>query len=309
MYDIIDNMHPIMRNYWRSFYTNRTPHNQPQPTRNKFLKNLKKGDQQFSRRIILLFNNQLTFNNTMNAIAVNTPVYMESFLSSLDSVYDHEQEECLPRRQGSISQNSSTPNQFATSIDEAETYCPPSILRRQKASCSPHSVSFCFVAVSILNDDGTIIRDVSTRLIGSPEIKIRSFAHSLDKRTSARESNSKSSKLVKSAIHKKYHLGDKPRTASDIVIGLGENKSQALASVSSLKVHDYAFVKRRNGNYSYSILADRTIAKNPKGGKEEECMIFVTSPEGHSKIIKRKYWADMIGLVKDDNCSWLRKYS
>ncbi|KAL7466404.1 hypothetical protein ACHAXS_006703 [Conticribra weissflogii] len=239
----------------------------------------------------------------MNAIAINTPVCMESFLSSLDSVYEHEQKESLPTLHGSMSHRVSAPNQFSSSISKAESYCPPSILRRQKTPGSPNSVSFCFAAVSILNDDGTITRDVSTRLIGSPGSQIRNFVGSLDKRTSTKISHDKSNKLDNTTMLKRYHLGDKPRSASHIAICLGENKSQAIAAVSSLKVHDYAFVKRRNGEYSYSILADRTMTRNPKDGKEEESMVFVTSPEGHSKIIKRKYWADMIGLVQDDTCS------
>mmetsp|Transcript_20334 Transcript_20334/g.41717 ORF Transcript_20334/g.41717 Transcript_20334/m.41717 type:complete len:244 (+) Transcript_20334:64-795(+) len=239
----------------------------------------------------------------MNAVAINATDFIESSLCSLDSIYDHEQEEYFPRLPRTMSHRTPAANQFPAYNGKPESNCPPSILRRQKNRCSTHSVSFLFVTISILNDDGTITRDVFTQLIGSSEIKIHSFIDlknkAIDKRMSSKNPHHKSSKTDEISSNKKYHLGDKPRSTSHIIFGLGENKSQALASVSSLKIHEYAFVKRSNGEYSYSILADRTITKNPKDGKEVECMVFVTSPEGHSKIIKRKYWADMVCLVKD----------
>lgn len=241
--------------------------------------------------------------NKMNAVAISTPAFVESSLCSLYTIYDHEQEEYFSRLPRTMSQRIPSADQFPVHNRKPENNCPPSILRRQKNRGSTHSVSFLFVTVSILNDDGTITRDVFTRLIGSSEMQSHSFIDSknnaIDKITRLRNSHDKSSKKDKNSSNKKYHLGDKPRSTSHIIFGQGENKSQALASVSSLKIHEYAFVKRRNGEYSYSILADRIITKNPKDGKEEECMVFVTSPEGHSKIMKRKYWADRVCLVKD----------
>ena len=79
----------------------------------------------------------------------------------------------------------------------------------------------------------------------------------------------------------------------------------------SLQKHDFAFVKRSNGHYSYAILAYRTtsgddspshhndsmksIDNNGKGG--EEGMAFVMDNSGSTKMIRKKHWAEYVRLV------------
>ena len=92
-----------------------------------------------------------------------------------------------------------------------------------------------------------------------------------------------------------YVLGDSPRCLSHMII---ESCPQAaLERVSCLNIHDFAFVKRSNGLWSYAILAHRYVDIN-----NEEHMIFVLNEVGCTKTVKKGQWgkcvscAAMIGI-------------
>jgi len=55
----------------------------------------------------------------------------------------------------------------------------------------------------------------------------------------------------------------------------------------TLEMHDFAFVRRSNGSYSYAIIAERS----------EECMVFVMNYSGATKIISKKHWGKLVRPV------------
>ena len=87
-----------------------------------------------------------------------------------------------------------------------------------------------------------------------------------------------------------YVLGDSPQCLSHMII---ETCPQAaFERVSRLNVHDFAFVKRTNGSWSYAILASRYVDTN-----NEEHMVFVLNGIGATKIFKRSQWASCVCCV------------
>ncbi|KAL3779776.1 hypothetical protein HJC23_005993 [Cyclotella cryptica] len=97
-------------------------------------------------------------------------------------------------------------------------------------------------------------------------------------------------------FRKDYTLGETARSPSHMIIESCPQK--AAKNVSQLKNYDFAFIKRTDGSWTYSILASRSCV----GGLElsespEECMLFVMSDGGSTKLIKRRQWVDFIRLV------------
>ena len=82
-----------------------------------------------------------------------------------------------------------------------------------------------------------------------------------------------------------YKLGDTLRSPDDMVAQ--PSREAQLIAVESLKPHDFAFVRRSDGSYSYGILAY----------SREETLVFVLCEDGSTKSIKRKYWHGAIRLV------------
>mmetsp|Transcript_9783 Transcript_9783/g.20301 ORF Transcript_9783/g.20301 Transcript_9783/m.20301 type:complete len:310 (-) Transcript_9783:100-1029(-) len=90
-----------------------------------------------------------------------------------------------------------------------------------------------------------------------------------------------------------YVLGAAARSTSDMVFEA--DKANAFKAISSMKEHDFAFIRRSDGQWTYSILAYRsfeTIRNNT-----EECMTFVTSDFGATKMVKKSQWVTSIRLV------------
>lgn len=86
-------------------------------------------------------------------------------------------------------------------------------------------------------------------------------------------------------FRKDYKLGDPSRSAAHMLT------AETFAMASNLEAFDFAFVKRTNGQWTYSILAHRS------GCADEECMIFVLDRKGSTKSIKRDLWASLIRCV------------
>jgi len=85
-----------------------------------------------------------------------------------------------------------------------------------------------------------------------------------------------------------YILGDSVRCPSHMI---ADPTSQ---DISSLQKHDFAFIKRSNGSYSYAILAFRSFMPTKDGTGTEECMTFVMKENGSTKIIREKKWCEFI---------------
>ena len=75
--------------------------------------------------------------------------------------------------------------------------------------------------------------------------------------------------------------------------------TQALEVVNTLSKHDFAWVKRSDGTYTYAILANRTTGQEgyAYGSTNEEVMVFVIDESGSTKNIRKKYWCEYIRLV------------
>ena len=96
-----------------------------------------------------------------------------------------------------------------------------------------------------------------------------------------------------------YRIGDALRDPSHMKVEKTEGAS--LAAIESLQNHDFCFLRRSDGSYTYAILAYRTIEplrpSSPEGGESpgvEECMTFVVNSTGCTKMIKRRQWTEFV---------------
>ena len=85
-----------------------------------------------------------------------------------------------------------------------------------------------------------------------------------------------------------YIIGDPVRSLSHMIT---DPTSQAIGT---LQKHDFAFIKRSDGSYSYAILAFRSFEPIKKGTGTEECMTFVTNETGSTKIIRERHWREFV---------------
>jgi len=96
---------------------------------------------------------------------------------------------------------------------------------------------------------------------------------------------------VYSGARNDYSLGDKAWCTSHMIIQ--DDPQEAFNQVPRLKQHDFAFVKRTGGLWTYAILAHRYIDEG------EECMMFVMHQVGSTKTIKKNQWAGFVRLVAE----------
>mmetsp|Transcript_2999 Transcript_2999/g.6312 ORF Transcript_2999/g.6312 Transcript_2999/m.6312 type:complete len:317 (+) Transcript_2999:149-1099(+) len=94
-----------------------------------------------------------------------------------------------------------------------------------------------------------------------------------------------------------YTLGDAVRSPFDLVSKCDKEKS--LQSVSSLFMHDFAFIKRSDGDWTYAVLALRSF--ETVKGDLKECMTFVVNSFGAMKTIDDSQWGNYIRLVSCKN--------
>ena len=96
-----------------------------------------------------------------------------------------------------------------------------------------------------------------------------------------------------------YYLGDVVTSASHMVIE--HTPERAIQAVDGLQTHNFAWVKRSNGLYTYAILAYRSCSTSttigPSTDKEEEYMYFVLNNSGLTKMIRKNNWHQSICLV------------
>eukprot|EP00956_Cyclotella_meneghiniana_P024146 scaffold48140_cov68-Cyclotella_meneghiniana.AAC.10 len=87
-----------------------------------------------------------------------------------------------------------------------------------------------------------------------------------------------------------YAIGDVAQSSTHMVIETCVRA--ALINVCKLKTHDFAFVKRSDGSWTYAILAGYC-----KDTNNEDIMVFVTNKKGGSKAIKIRDWAKLVRPV------------
>ena len=89
-----------------------------------------------------------------------------------------------------------------------------------------------------------------------------------------------------------FELGDvgTPRH----MLPAGACPTRAAAQLTALETHDFAFILRSDGRWTYAIIANR----------EDDVILFVVDTVGDAKVVKRKNWATSIRLVdpKEARC-------
>jgi len=100
-----------------------------------------------------------------------------------------------------------------------------------------------------------------------------------------------------SGFRQDYSLGEMIRSPSHMIAG--PTHEWVIQAVNSLQKHDFAFIKRSDGTYSYAILAGRSLKpiKGSKNNATEEHMIFVMDDIGSIKNIPQKKWSRLVHLV------------
>ena len=67
------------------------------------------------------------------------------------------------------------------------------------------------------------------------------------------------------------------------------------SQVESLQTHDFAFVLRRNGQWTYAILA----------GRQEDALLFAVDSIGSVKRISKKHWTKLVRMTTRSACGGL----
>ena len=109
----------------------------------------------------------------------------------------------------------------------------------------------------------------------------------------------KNKKLIK-GFRNDYSIGETIRSLSHMIIE--PTVTQATQSISSLSKHDFAFLKRSDGSYTYAILAYRSMVpkKGSIDGSMEECMVFVVVDDGSTKRIRKRDWIECVRLISTE---------
>jgi hypothetical protein len=97
---------------------------------------------------------------------------------------------------------------------------------------------------------------------------------------------------VYSGMRSDYSLGDVARRSHMII---PDDTQAAFNQVSRLKLHNFAFIKRTDGSWTYALLAHRYFDAD-----EEECMMFVLQEDGSKKTIKKRQWASFVRAVANE---------
>merc|ERR1719203_130772 len=96
-------------------------------------------------------------------------------------------------------------------------------------------------------------------------------------------------------INQTYTLGEALRCPSHMIADLGSRTAEEAAS--SLSIHDFAFVKRSDGVFTYAILAHRTEGGAEPDRAAEGRLTFVLSRSGRRKTILASQCGDCVRLV------------
>ena len=102
---------------------------------------------------------------------------------------------------------------------------------------------------------------------------------------------------LSNGFRKDYSIGETIRSLSHMIIE--PTVTQATQSVSSLRKHDFAFLKRSDGSYTYEILAYRSMMPEKRSidGSMEECMVFVVVDNGSTKRVRKRDWIECVRRI------------
>ena len=100
-----------------------------------------------------------------------------------------------------------------------------------------------------------------------------------------------------------YLLGDVVKLSSHMIIESSTNR--AIRAVESLQLHDFAWVKRSDGLYTYAILAYRSstccpIIEMSSTKEDEEYIYFVVDDIGSTKMVPKSRWHINVRLVHEN---------
>jgi len=92
-----------------------------------------------------------------------------------------------------------------------------------------------------------------------------------------------------------YQLGHRAQKRSHmIILSKKADPKIAIANALSLQSLDFAFVLRSNGDWTYSIVADKPITED-----DGMAIRFVLDEKGSTKTIRKKYWGRGIRLINN----------
>ena len=96
-----------------------------------------------------------------------------------------------------------------------------------------------------------------------------------------------------------YFLGDPLRSPSHMVVE--PSPDRAMRAASSLHKHDFAFVRRAGGGFTYAILAFRGEEDDASrgGDRRRRALTFVVSRCGRTETVSEGSWGDGVRLVRD----------
>lgn len=179
-----------------------------------------------------------------------------------------------------------------TPIDRRRSDCGP-LKKVERRTTSRRSSDKTHERSDLYHHHHHHVLDESARTNGSG-----AHAHDLD----YKKSISEPVKPPKQSQRPSYALGDAPLSHSHVAAP--KSMKRAIESADSLKIHDFAFVLRSNGEWCYSIVAKKNPPSEKKGEDggivknfEDAYILFVTDTRGSTKCIKMKHWGKMIRLV------------
>ena len=85
-----------------------------------------------------------------------------------------------------------------------------------------------------------------------------------------------------------YKLGETLRSPSHMIAS-AQPTSEENMNMDSLQKHDFAFIKRSDGSYTYAILACID--------EDGERMTFVLNTYGSTKVVRKRHWEKLVCLV------------
>lgn len=117
----------------------------------------------------------------------------------------------------------------------------------------------------------------------APSLPLSSSVENDTKQTVEEEQQNK-------GFRRDYSIGETIRSQCHMII-------DPTSEVGLLNKHDFAFVKRSGGSHSYAILAYRSMELIKGTTNTEECMVFVISDTGSTKMVRKRDWGEFVHLV------------
>lgn len=99
-----------------------------------------------------------------------------------------------------------------------------------------------------------------------------------------------SSSLVVQVQVQHYRLGDCIRSQHHMV--QHPQLEDTIQSVYALQLSEFAWIKRKNGDWTFCQLVERT--NNTKGDDDDVVMTFLVDNLGHKKRLRPAYWVHMV---------------